>query len=468
MKNSGKKISIKDRIIKHINMIRVISENPVNHIDLISKMAYDNCPHIRNCKACFAEGTDLCKYTDIEPPKPTYEGEIILGVCSGYDSGNEIKEGELVRIKIGKGTFLLVVGQSGSGKSFLMRRIIDMLAMNKTKMMIACDPKNQYISSQYPNKYERTKFYGIGKNYYVGHMEKEQMYSHRMKFYIGRYVKVHLDNHLPEDIENCIPIAFPIKAYSSSALMQLMELDKKYHHGILQKAITSLKLKNKNYTVKDFINEIDIMENMDKNTKRSMKQKIEMLEILGLVDDNADPKVFFRDIEEGVVPVIVYKHGYSSDMGHLMDGFADAILKSVYDYQTRSKEMPPLWLIMDESKFLIPRVRNPPSKKTVSMIMEMGRSAGMSVGIALQYTEQIDTNILESDFNYYITFKPMNEADMNLWRMKLKGSDAEKPSLEKLNKLKFKKNSMNEAALIDSQGRMITFWPFRPLSKHCD
>ncbi|MEM4261527.1 MAG: ATP-binding protein [Candidatus Diapherotrites archaeon] len=334
-------------------------------------------------------------------------------------SGENPVLGRNVLMDIAKPHLTLICGKRGGGKSHTMAVILEEMAKQpieiKTRMStIVIDTVGIFWSMKYPAK---TNYKEISE------WELEPQSTDLRVLVPENQVEFYKNQNIP------IEGAFTIKTSELEAQdwMALFKVSWKDPEGILITRIieeTKQKLGTR-YSIQDIITAIKKDEESEKNTKEAVIGRFETAKTLNLFEkEGYRIKEIAKPGQITIIDVSTYRQTTESE--GTRDTIVSLIGKRLFEErmkyrkeeeirlikgQTRSSELPLIWLFIDEAHMFMPKDQESTALKTLLEWVRVGRQPGLSLVLATQRPDKLHPDCI-SQCDIFISHRMTSQLDI--------------------------------------------------------
>ncbi|MEM5866330.1 MAG: DUF87 domain-containing protein [Candidatus Aenigmatarchaeota archaeon] len=305
--------------------------------------------------------------------------------------GRESTSGKKVYLDMSGYGNILVLGNTGSGKTFLTKGMICRFLKSGWKIAILSDIKSEYGSMMFSGE-ERFADYL---------MSGEILEGLPIKSYYPYFLSKYL-NYKPK---NDILFQLPLSDISYTDLLTILGMEEEHKD---KKAVIEMlagRIKEKRLTTFNEIIEFLSTQDVYVRTQKSLINIFKTLQYYG-VFGNQYTADFVEDMNKGYIPILSLK-GF--DQLGAESGWTSAYVSILARKIRQAKEQGRLkgkvLLIFEEVPRFAPREGNPSSKKTIEKLAREGRGLGISNLFISQDLYEV-TDILFSQSKYI--FLPYN------------------------------------------------------------
>ncbi len=352
------------------------------------------------------------------------KGVVLLGK-SYVKMGQTTSLSNRILLDIAKSHVILISGKRGSGKSYSLSVIAEEMVklpkeVSKNLAVLILDTMGIFWTMKYPNE-----------------REKDLLGSWNLKpealdvdiYTPSGFYKEHKKRGIPTDYSFSIKTselntgdwcnAFEIKLTDSTGIL-------------LERILENLK---GDYSIKDIINAIKKDKRSDKQTKAAAENRFMAAKAWGLFDSKGtEIKDIIKRGKISILDVSCYTHisGSWSIKGLVIGLIGRKLLierltarkveevKAIKEgtrfftqEEKKKKEMPLVWLMIDEAHELLPKEGKTPATDALIQLLREGRQPGISLILATQQPGEIHRDVMtQSDLviSHRITAKPDIEA----------------------------------------------------------
>ncbi len=304
---------------------------------------------------------------------------------------------------------VFVSGKRGSGKSFTMGVIAEGISdlpeyIKQNLSVVIFDTMGIYWTMKYPNQKERDL------------LEKWEIKPKGLDVSIFTpkgYFASFKEKGIPTDFPFSIrPNELDIEDWSMT-----LGVERKTEEGtLIEKIITDLKDKDKNYSLKDIISGLEADETASKRAKEAAINLFLNAENWGLFDNKGTPlssivqggRVSVLDVSiyatmpggwniKSLVVALVSKKLFTQRMVSRRDEEYKAVHESVHyfaDEGQKTLDYPMVWMIVDEAHEFLPKEGKTPATDALVTILREGRQPGISLILASQQPGKIHTDVM--------------------------------------------------------------------------
>jgi len=380
----------------------------------------------------------------IKPEAEYFSYKLLLGV-------DEFKS--VVKVPIKNSFRMLIIGRTGSGKTFLTRAIWNRFYKSGGSVAILTDVKGEYGSSKYPVQKEFIKY--LGKN-----EEPEG-------FPVVEYYPYFLYKDSKRDLNFC---QIHLRDISFEEFLTLLDFNKlsDAKYATLENCFNK-EIRKEKPSLKGLKKEIEKY-SVQSSTKRSLLRSLEFIEKSGVIGEKYPSPDFAKDITEDKIPILNLV-GYEMQKKY-SKFYVGIILKRLIEAK-RDKKISPnkkLLIVIDELEDFCPRKLDNSISKT-EIVENLRKSRAWKV--YMLFSTQRHTHIDSAIFNQcrYVIFPgnlTLKEA-VDIFKNKVPseydyGAVMNKNVSDLLSEMK-----RFWWCLIDSDERedpYIVFKPLSPLSRH--
>ncbi|MEM4364249.1 MAG: ATP-binding protein, partial [Candidatus Diapherotrites archaeon] len=334
-------------------------------------------------------------------------------------SGENPVLGRKVLMDIAKPHLTLICGKRGGGKSHTMAVILEEMAKQpieiKTRMStIVIDTVGIFWSMKYPAKTNYNE---------ISEWELEPQSTDLRVLVPENQVEFYKNQNIP------IEGAFTIKTSELEAQdwMALFKVSWKDPEGILITRIieeTKQKLGTR-YSIQDIITAIKKDEESEKNTKEAVIGRFETAKTLNLFEkEGYRIKEIAKPGQITIIDVSTYRQTTESE--GTRDTIVSLIGKRLFEErmkyrkeeeirlikgQTRSSELPLIWLFIDEAHMFMPKDQESTALKTLLEWVRVGRQPGLSLVLATQRPDKLHPDCI-SQCDIFISHRMTSQLDI--------------------------------------------------------
>jgi len=314
-----------------------------------------------------------------------------------------------VYLDVARSHVFFIVGKRGSGKSYTMGVIAEGMSdlppeIKENVAVVMLDTMGIYWTMKYPNH----KDYDILKEWDMEAKPLDiQIYTP-----VGFY-KQYKEKGIPTDY----PFAIKPSELAPSEWCQCFQVPPLTPLGTyIESVITDLKEKGKDYSLDDIINVIKNDKETNKEYRDGALNAFKISQSWGLFSEEGTP---LKDLVKGGQVTVLDVSCYvtlagASEIRALVIGLVaqklfldrmiartgeeyEAVSESVHYFameQKEKKEMPLVWLIVDEAHEFLPREGSTVASQPLITILREGRQPGISLILATQQPGKIHTDVM--------------------------------------------------------------------------
>lgn len=286
---------------------------------------------------------------------------------------------------------LLLIGTTGSGKTFFMRGIINRYTKAGYDVIILTDMKPEYHFSKEP----------IGEPFKSRLLEHEKPEGFPMKQYYPYFFTKVLDMSYEDNI-TCQLSFKDINEFDF--LTALGDYDAQEIRNFIQTVWEEFETGER----KDYASLYKLLETdkiLDKGAKKRIFGKIQLLEKAGIIGDEFSSFDFVKDIEEGQIPCLNLA-GYDQ-LGKYIgfpSTFIAVIIRKIKQAKREGRldKDRRLLIVIDEMNLFCPANGEPASKKEILELYYRGRSAGISILASTQIWDSVPDDVFTQSSYLFI------------------------------------------------------------------
>jgi DNA helicase HerA-like ATPase len=373
--------------------------------------------------------------------------------------GRNSETGEKVYLDMRHSRHILVLGSTGSGKTFLNERIICSAYKSGASIAIVTDIKSEYGSLCEPCDERFTQYLMRGE--YPEPLPVKSFYPYFLNKYLGAKPKR--------------DILFQLKltdiSYTDLLTILGLEEDEQSQVGDVVKLLAG-RIKEKRITT--FTQIIDFLTSQDiyAQTQKLLINKFKLLLNYNVFGDQYAYN-FVDEINKGNIPVLSLRgfdqvgaeHGWTSS-------YVSIITRQLRDAKERGVIKNKLLLVYEETPRFVPREGNPSSKKTIEKLVRECRAFGISCLFSSQDLFEVP-DLLFSQSNYIFIPHNIDVDDLKIVFKRSGVSYEWSPTyintlMDTIQSMTYnKKTGEREWMLIDKETKeYIIFFPYAPFAKH--
>jgi len=310
------------------------------------------------------------------------------------------KEGKRTYIDTSKSFRMLILGETGSGKTVLLRALLSRLYKSNFAVCHLSDIKNEMRSNWKP----------VQEEFWDGLKEKERPEPIPTQMFVPIFFKKFY-NRLPDHTEW---IQFSMNELSENDLLTLFGVEDKDIQADILKRVYSAIQHNKINTfdeMRAFIQALPSTE-VHSGSKRALLSKI---------TDLQSKNILGTEYAQDIVPLL---NGYIDSEGNeirraisfncrhrkqlakeYLQAYMAVIIEKLREARRERRIKQPLFFFMDEAHAFIPNNSNPACKQVVIDSINEDRQYGISWILSTQYPSQIPLDVVKQ-MQYY--FLPQN------------------------------------------------------------
>jgi hypothetical protein len=387
----------------------------------------------------------------IKPPEKYYKNQLRIGYTETQRLGKTYRED--FWLDVSESIIAVLLGKRGSGKTWLLRRLMDMAFYTGFAPVIPCDVKNEFIASMNPANEKQQALFGLNE--------------------IARAtpVKVFFPRFLGSPPQNNQSFQIGLYDLTYSDLLTLYGLSES--GSSIAQTTTLLHIYNlikdeSIGTMDEFIEELEQMEDATPATKRALKmitQNIIRNEIIG-TDFTININAIFEKDQIPVLDLVGYE-----ELGlNTAAAYVAIFLRKIMNARRNKLIKKPLFVLIDEAHEFCNKKKDISSKEEIQKMVNLSRSWGISLILATQNMEDIPPKIMRQARYIFlpqgITWDEGKEI-MKSQALLEWDRDAYNELIYLFKSLKRKKNGEREWICIDVNTKeYTTFFPYAPLSLH--
>lgn len=387
----------------------------------------------------------------VKPPEKYYKNQLRLGYTEQQKLGKVYRED--FWLDVTESIVAIMLGKRGSGKTWLLRRIMDMAYYTGFSPVIPCDVKNEFVASLYPANQKQQELFGLNE---VARPTPVKVFfprflgdppSQNQSFQIGLYDLTYSD----------LLTLFGLSESGSSiaqttTLLHIYNLIRDENVG----------------TMNEFVEELEQMEDATPATKRALKMianNIIRNDIIG-TDFTINLNSIFANQEIPVLDLLGYE-----ELGlNTAAAYVAIFLRKVMTARRNKLIKNPLFVLIDEAHEFCNKKKDISSREEIQKMVNLSRTWGISLVLATQNMEDIPPKIMRQARYIFlpqgITWDEGKEI-MKSQALLEWDRDAYNEMIYLFKSLKRKKNGEREWLCIDVNTKdYTTFFPYAPLSMH--
>ncbi len=372
--------------------------------------------------------------------------------------------GDILYIDFSKSKKILILGKTGSGKSWLTRSILTRYYKGVGSVVILTDIKPEYYTISQPLQAKFRKF--LLKNEVPVSIPCQNFYP----YFFTKFVKREFpDNEL---IQLSLQDLNYFDFLTITETIELSDLQKTFIQSLFE-LVREGKIRNFDDMKEAIANSKDI--NM--STKQVLLNKISIIEKLEVIGDAYSEFSFTDCILEKKVPILNLC-GYNKLGGNasIPSAFLAVILRKIMADKVEGiipKDEKLLFVIDEASKFC-PATGMSASKKEILDVLDLSRSEKVSMIFSTQDWKRIPETVLKQCAYVFVPYS-MDFEDFRYIVEKLFPQDYDYPvsfkvsMAQEFGSMKMHKDGSRDWMLLDTEKkRRIIFVPAAPLSYHLE
>ena len=287
--------------------------------------------------------------------------------------------GELVNINFSEAQRLMVLGGTGSGKTYLLLSIVSRYLQNEENLFLdPCDVKNEMANIDQP----------VQKRFRKYLLENEKPQGFKIKV----YRPVFFDRLLGTTYSKQTPCQIKLEDLDAHDFSFILGLDQERVVEAIVDIYEQME-DEQDFTVdrlKSLINGDTIISPIQ---KRRILRIIDTLLKYKFIGEDYGGIDIVRDLNEGFSPIINFQgiDTVSQRFRNFSTIFVDLVLRRLVRAKQK-RELPiekKILIKLDESELWYPNIGNPPSKRTITNILNIGRDYRISMCFIVKNKDRI-------------------------------------------------------------------------------
>lgn len=420
------------------------------------------------------QGNEICKsgLSDIDIPPIRHRGYLqelffhkdkVATYAKNRVALGRDKKGNRIVIDFSRSIGVLIIGARGSGKSFLIRGIMDRAHKANILPVISTDLKPEYHSSREPVQEEFEQFID----------ENEQGEPLPLKIYYPKFLE-HFTRTKQKIEYSPIQLSFE----NTTLFDFLTIIGKTISDAQLTALEMAFKLKEqrKIRSFEELLKYIEKSKDIDAKTIRALRAAINNLlgyEVFGEVYDFN----LIECINNNCVPILnLYGWMSLGQFAQIPAAYVALFIRNILTakQQKQIKPSKKIIVVVDEAPRFVPATEssNLSSRKEILDCLDLGRSYGISMIFSTQSTSRIPISIIEQCRYVLLPYNIDLESMVDIFKRKGIEFGASiitfRHELTKIrNKMKLHDNGSRDWMIIDTEMKTYKiFAPFAPLSAH--
>lgn len=387
----------------------------------------------------------------IRPHEKYYKNYLRMGYIEHHRLGKAYKEDFF--LDVSESVISVMLGKRGSGKSWILRRMMDVCYYTGFAPVIPCDVKNEFVASLQPANERQQRMFGLN----------EFARASPVKIFYPKFL-----NNLPDENE-FFQVSLGDLTYSDLlTLFNIDEIGSSMAQTTTLLHVYNLIKEGKITTMEELIEEIENMEDITAATKRALKLMAQNLIKNDIIGNEYNVNLI--DVfKQGNIPVLDII-GYEELGLNIASAYVAIFLRKTMHARRNNIIKKPLFVLIDEAHEFCNRTKNISSRDEIQKLVNLSRSWGISVVLSTQNMYDIPDKIIRQARYIFlpqgITLDEGKEI-MKSQAMLEWDRDAYNEIIYLFRNLRRKKNGEREWICIDTYSKEYTaFFPYAPLSLH--
>ena len=347
----------------------------------------------------------------------------------------------------------IILGKRDSGKTWILRRLMDTAFYTGFAPVVPCDVKNEFVSSLKPADTDQQQFLAA----------REFARPTPVKIYYPHFLGDCPDKNEPLQIS-----LFDITYSDLLTIFKLTETGSSIAQTSVLMHLYNLIREEKITNMNEFLEELDDMEDAKPVTKQSIRMianNVINSEIIGNKFTVNIPRIF----EEDQIPVLDLV-GYEELGLHTAASYVAIFIRKIMAARKRKLIKKPMFFLIDEAHEFCNAHSNLSSKHEIQKLVNLSRTWGISIVLATQSLEDIPPKIMRQA--RYIFLPQGVTWDEGKEIMKSRSflewdRDSYNELIYLFKHLRRKKNNEREWLCVDAnKGEYTRFFPYAPFSLH--